>query len=275
MGWVDQTPLWIIGLFCLVVLITAHEFGYRAGRRFVPRDGHTDAKSYLVSSAISLSSLMMAFTFGAAQTDFRLRQGLVSTEANAIGTAYLRIQTLEQPARDQLSLRLLRYARVRGAFYSATGHPAQLSLNDADTSRQQAEIWTAVSDLVRTNPTPTLNGPLLQSVNAMFDAAESRVAAQDIRVPPAVLLMLVITGVVSAALIGFAGSGGRRYSVIIVAVLIIQIMAFCLILGLDRPDATTVKISQRPLDRAIAEINQNEAPRGNLRQPQAEPTPLP
>jgi hypothetical protein len=114
MDWVDRTPLWIVGLSCMAGLIVAHEFGYRAGRRFVPRDGHTDAKGYLVSSALSLASLMMAFTFGAAQTDFRLRQGLVSAEANAIGTAYLRIQTLDQPARDQLSQHVLRYARVRG-----------------------------------------------------------------------------------------------------------------------------------------------------------------
>jgi hypothetical protein len=263
MDWVDQTPLWIVGLSCMAGLIVAHEFGYRTGRRFVPKDGHTDAKGYLVSSALSLASLMMAFTFGAAQTDFRLRQGLVSAEANAIGTAYLRIQTLDQPARDQLSARVLRYARVRGGFYGATGDQAALSVNDARTRELQARIWTEVGDAARTNPMPTLNGPLLQSVNEMFDSADSRAAAQDIRVPPAVLLMLVIAGVVSAALVGFAGSGGRRYSVILVAVLFIQVLAFCLILALDRPDATTVKINQRPLDRAIAEIGRGEALKGS------------
>jgi hypothetical protein len=243
----------------MVVLIIAPELGRLGGRRFASKDGNTEAKGYLVSSAISLASLMMAFTFGAAQTDFRLRQGLVSTEANAIGIAYLRIQVLEQPARDPLSARLLRYAQVRGAFYGATGDPAAAALNNAETKARQKQLWTVAGEAVRANSMPTLNGPLLQSINEMFASAESRSAAQDMRVPPAVLLMLVIAGCMSAALIGFAGSGGRRYSVILIAVLFVQIMAFCLILALDRPNPTTVKISQKPMDRVIAEIRQNEA----------------
>lgn len=259
MGWVDRTPLWIIGLACMIVLIIAHELGRQGGLRLVPKDGQTDAKNYLVSSALSLASLMMAFTFGAAQTDFRLRQELVSAEANAIGTAYLRVQTLEQPARDQLSSRLLRYAQVRGGFYGATGDKDALSLNDAETAAQQRQIWNTVGDIVRTNPVPSLNAPLLQSINEMFDSAESRGAAQDIRVPTAILLMLLIAGFVSAALVGFVGAEARRYSVIMAAVLLIQILAFCLILALDRPNATTVKISQRPMEKAMADIRRGEA----------------
>lgn len=261
MGWVDRTPLWIIGLACMIVLVAAHELGRQGAMRFVPKDGHTDAKNYLVSSALSLASLMMAFTFGAAQTDFRLRQEAVSAEANAIGTAYLRVQTLQQPARDQLSSHLLHYAQVRGGFYGATGNEGASALNDAETAAQQRQIWSAAGDIVRSNPIPSLNAPLLQSINEMFDSAESRGAAQDIRVPSAILLMLLIAGFVSATLVGFVGAEARRYSVIMVAVLLIQILAFCLILALDRPNATTVKISQRPMEKAIADIRRGEAPK--------------
>lgn len=254
----DQTPLWIIGVACVIALIIAHEFGYRTGR-FVPEDGHSDARGYLVSSAVSLSSLMMAFTFGAAQTDFKLRQTLVADEASAIATAYLRVQTLEQPWLGQLSRSLLDYARVRGAFYRATDDRAELSRNDADTRRHQAHIWAAVRDVVRTNPPPSLSAPLVQAVNEMFVSADLRIAAQDVRVPPAVLLMLTVAGLASAALVGFVGSGKRRYAVILSAVLFIKVLAFCLILALDRPDSATVSVSQRPMDRVIAEIARSQA----------------
>lgn len=259
MGWVDQTPLWTIGLAGVLGLIGAHELGYRAGQYVDRRGGHTEGKDYHVSSILSLVALMMAFTFGAAQTEFRQRQELMVAESNALGTAYLRIQTLPQPWRDLLSGQMVRYADERGAFHDASGDPDELSRNGARTAAQQQRIWEVVGRAVEANLTPTLNAPLMQSINDAFAIAASRRAAEDIRLPTAVLLMLVTSGFVTTVIVGFAAAADRRYPYVTSAVLIVQIMAFCLILGLDRPGPSTVGINQAPMERAIAAIRQSEA----------------
>ena len=263
MGWVDQTPLWIIGLMSVLGLGLVHELGYELGRLTSKKFAQGDGKAYLISSVLALVGLMMAFTFNAAQINFRNRQDLVVAEANAMGTAYLRIQTLAEPWRGQLNQQMLRYVQVRGAFAEiGVGDPARLAANTAQTAAQGAQLWETVGLVVRANPVPTLNGPLLESVNKMFEGAASRRAADDIRIPPAVLLMLVISGFVTATIVGFAGATDRRYWVITAAVLVVEAMAFCLILALDRPNSYPVRVNQAPMERAIAVIQQSQAMKG-------------
>lgn len=259
MGWVDQTPLWIVALACLAGLIAAHELGYRAGRFLDRRRSHAAGKDHLVASVLSLVGLMMAFTFASAQTEFRQRQELVVAEANALGSAYRWIQALPQPWRGSLSRQMVRYADVRGAFYDSTNSPASLSRNSANTAAEQAKIWDTAGDAVRADVVPALIQHLVQSLNEAFAVAASRRAAEDIRTPIAVLATLVISGLVTTAVVGFAGGSHRRYPYVTIAILSVQVLALCLILGLDRPGTRTVRINQTPMDRAIAAIQQSEA----------------
>jgi hypothetical protein len=263
MGWVDQTPLWAIGLVSVLGLGAVHELGYELGRHANQKLGIGDGKAYLVSSVLALVGLMMGFTFNAAQNNYRNRQDLVVAEANALGTAYKRMQTLAQPWRGQLNQEMLRYVQVREAFAGiAAGDLAPLAANTAQTAAREAQLWETVGRVVQANPVPTLNGPLLQSVNEMFERAASRRAADDIRIPPAVLLMLVISGFVTATIVGFAGATDRRYWVVTAAVLVVEAMAFCLILALDRPNSYPVRVNQAPMERAITAIQQSQAMTG-------------
>ncbi len=260
MGWVDQTPLWVIGLASVIGLGLVHELGYELGRHATHKLGIGEGKAYLVPSVLALVGLMMGFTFNAAQNNYRNRQDLVVAEANALGTAYERIQTLAEPWRGQLNQQMRRYVQVRAAFAEiGGGDPARLAANTAQTAAQEARLWETVGVVVQANSVPTLNGPLLQSVNEMFERAASRRAADDIRIPPAVLLMLVVSGFVTATIVGFAGATDRRYWVVTAAVLVVEAMAFCLILALDRPNSYPVRVNQAPMERVIAAIQQGQA----------------
>ena len=91
MGWMEQAPIWIVGLIMVAGLALVHELGARAGRRLPSAIDDGEGRAYLVSSALALLGLMLAFTFGAAEQRFNVRQRLVVDESNAMGTAYLRI----------------------------------------------------------------------------------------------------------------------------------------------------------------------------------------
>jgi hypothetical protein len=261
MIFLERAPIWLVGLVMLAALALVHELGYQGGRRMDTHEASGDGKGHLVASALALLGLMMAFTFSAAQDRFNLRQHMVVEEANALGTTYLRIQTLDPPGRDILSQQMLQYAQVREKYFAASSHPDRLAENTNETSALQDRMWPEVTSAVRTNSVPTLNGPLLQAVNDMFDLAASRRAALDARVPVSILRMLAIYALAAATIMGFAGGSGkdRRYGAVSTAVLLLLTMAFCLILDLDRPSSGTITINQSSMTRAVAAIRQAEA----------------
>ena len=270
MTFLEHAPLWLVGLAMLAALLLVHELGFQGGRRTDVGEASGDGKGHLVASALALLALMMAFTFSAAQDRFNLRQRMVVEEANALGTSYLRVQTLALPLRDVLSRQMLQYAEVREKFFAASSHPKPLEDNTRETSDMQDRMWVNVVTAVRSDPVPTLNGPLLQTVNDMFDLASSRRAAQDARVPISILRMLAIYAMAAATIMGFAGgsSKDRRYGAVSTAVLLLLTMAFCLILDLDRPSSGTIRINQASMTRAVDAIRRAEAAKSALPAPQ-------
>lgn len=266
MALIEHLPIWLIGLVMLIALAILHELGFQIGRRFERDKESGEGKGHLVGAALALLGLMMAFTFGAAQDRFNMRQRMVVDEANALGTTYLRIQTLDPPARDTLSRQLLLYAQLRQDFSVASASPESLERNTKLTSDMQDEIWPVLTNAVRTNPIPSLNVSLLQTTNDMFDLAASRRAGIDARVPISILRMLMIYALAAAAIMGFAGAKERRYGVVSTAVLLLLTLAFCLILDLDRPSSGTIRINQNSMTRAVEQIRRSEAARLASRQ---------
>lgn len=259
MHWLEHAPIWLIGVVLFATLMAAHELGFRAARAAFADTNGAQGIGTTVASVMALLSLMLAFTFGAAQDRYNTRRELLVDEANAIGTAYLRIQLLEQPMRGVLGGQMLPYAQARAEFQQATADPKRLELNRERTELGQRAIWTSVKVAVRDNPTPTLNSPVLQAVNDMFDAASKRRAANNARVPGAILIMLLLYATVAAVLIGVSGGPRRRFVYISGAQLVLLTLAYCLILTLDRPSASRVAIDEAPMLRVAADIRQDEA----------------
>jgi hypothetical protein len=257
MTWLQDAPLWLIGLAMIAVLVMAHEVGLIVGRRVEPPAN--DARiGYLVSASLALLGLMVAFTFSAAQDRFNSRQRMVAVEANALGTAYLRTQLTPPPHRDDLGREMLRYAEIRARF-GAAGGPAAISANARETAAEQATLWQGVTAAVQLDPAATLNPPLVQAMNELFDDADMRRAIGDAFIPISILRMLAIYAAAVAAIVGFAGAPARRMRLISVSVLALLALSYCLILDLDRPSSGTVRVSQAPMERAVAAIRQSEA----------------
>jgi hypothetical protein len=261
MYWLEKAPLWVIGLAILAALVLAHELSAAAGRRWSSARGPDDSKGYLVSAALGLLALMLAFSYSAAQSRFDLRQSMVAQEAVTMGTAYLRTQLTSRPWRDELGARLLDYGEVRVSFFRAAEDPERLTANYKASQKAQQALWTLVDNEIRANPTSTVNITLIQGLNEMFDAADLRLAAQELRIPIAVLRMLGFFSLAVACVVGFAGAGGgsRRHLAVSAVVLVLNTLAYTMILDLDRPGSGTVLIDQRPMERTIASMRQSEA----------------
>lgn len=99
----------------LLLLLVALEAGFRIGRRAT---GGADASlssqvGAIQGALLGLLGLLLAFSFAAAGARFLERQDLIVQEANAIGTAYLRADLLDEPHRSELRAALRRYTENR------------------------------------------------------------------------------------------------------------------------------------------------------------------
>ena len=269
MIWMQTAPILLVGAAILAALAAAHELALRVGRHIAGKTKRSEARGYLVSSALALLGLLMAFTFSAAQDRFRLREQLVIDEANAIGTTYLRFQLLDPPFRQALSSCLLGYAEMRVKAAQADS-PAEVEANARQAAVFQDRIWRTLVGATRANPVQTLNPPLVQSVNETFDLAASRRAAREMKVPSAILRVLLISSPTVAALVGYTEAGERRETGVLLGILVLLTLAFSLILDLDSPSAGVVRVSGAPLLRAVEDLRRAEA-----RHPQACAVPPP
>lgn len=264
MSWSENSPLWLIWLVVAAGLVLAQECGYR-GYRLLAAEHHkpTDANDgvgYIVSAVLALLGLLIAFTFSMSAGRYDARRALVVDEANALGTTYLRIQLLDDPARATLSGLLVSYGETRQEFLNAGTDPTKLAGEETLRNEIESRFWNELAAALRTQPAATVNPSLLETANQMFDLAATRRAALDGRVPPAILNALIIYALISALLIGYAlASGRRRHFVASTTLFILVALSISLILDLDRPRSGSVTVSQAPLLRAIDGIRSMEA----------------
>jgi hypothetical protein len=271
MGWIEQAPLWLIALVMLAGLIISYEIGFMGARRVASKHGGGGEEwGHLVSSALALLGLLMAFTFSAAQDRYRLRQELVVDEANAISTTYLRFQLLDEPWRDDLSRQMLQYTQIRVGF-AGDATPASIAENAKKTAAAQEVMWRDLAGALRANATPNVNLGLINSVNETFDLAETRRAGRETRVPPSILYALILASFMVAGIVGYATAGRRRHVAVTGGVMVLLTLAFILILDLDRPTSGTVQVNQVPMDHALEAIRQSQA----LAAPAPAPAPAP
>jgi len=259
MNWIEEAPLWLVAPLLMVSLVALNELGMRLARSGAQQNISGEARGYMVSSALALLGLLMAFTFSAAQARFVLRQELVVAEANAISTTYLRIQLLDQPWRADLSRQIVQYAQLRAGFDEAAG-PNAIADNARQTAAAQGRIWEALGGAVHANTILPVNLALINSANETFDLAATRRAARETCVPPSILYALLASSLLVSGMVGFAAGGGKQVHIgVSTGVMALVTLAFCLILDLDRPVSGAVRVSSAPMQYMLDDVRRSEA----------------
>jgi hypothetical protein len=249
----------IIGLGLGLLLIAANEGGYHL-KRLVDRLGGAggannggDGAGYLLSAALGLLGLLIAFTFSMAADRFEARRAFVREEANAIGTAYLRAQTLEPAQAEPLTALWRAYGQARLAVSAAGEDAAAAARAEARRDALQDQIWARVRDEVRARPAEPRTALLMESANAAFDMSASRRAVLEARVPVTILDTLIAYAAVSAMIMGYVlAADGARHRTASFVLLLLVALAISLIIDLDRPRVGTIRVSQAPLERTVA-----------------------
>lgn len=241
------------GLFVSVLLFV--EFGRRLGARRpeVETERERNVRSALENAIFALLGLMIAFTYAGAASRFETRRTLTIQEANAIGTAYLRIDTLPPAAQSALRDKFRQYAAARIARYQVLPDLAASEVEAARSEALQREIWTdSVTALTDAGPTAPLL--LLPALNEMIDITATRAVMLETKTPPVVLAVLVVLTLVCSILIGSGLARKRTRSVFVhtLGFALVLTVTLYVIFDLDHPRFGLIQLDY--VDKALMEV---------------------
>jgi hypothetical protein len=234
----------------LIGLAIALETGYRFGAR-AARDGGDGSKSVggqvgaIQGAILGLLGLLLGFSFAGAAGRFIERQDLIVTEANAIGTAWLRADLLDEPHRSQLKSHLADYVRRRIEL-SHRLHGGYTDAMRQETDGFHNRIWRAAADGAAAKPATMV--VMLPPVNELIDLHATRVAAGRKHLPVPILGLLIVCSALAVAVIGYGGGLTQRRALPMSGALVILIAAALWItIDLDHPRAGLLRVSDAPL----------------------------
>jgi len=253
MDWSGALPLLLIGLVLLVLLIAALELGYRAGpwlrRRFDRPEPEADAREFLLSAVLGLLALLLGFTFSLSLQRHEARRMLVVAEANALGTAWHRLDLFDEPARGRMAALLRAYVDSRLAWSEGdTDLDPKAAAQFVRSTALENQLWAEAVAAERASAQPVVAAKLLDPLNEAFDIAASRKAARAAHVPEGILNLLVLYMLIATFMVGHVLSGyGRRQPIPTLTTIVLLTLALTAILDLDRPRSNGITVSQQPM----------------------------
>lgn len=251
----DQSPIWVVYLVTVVIALVAAEVGFRIGmwlQRRDPDSGKTPMTGAVVGGMLGLMAFLLAFCIGIVINQHNGRKAMVVTEANAVGTAYLRADFLGEPDRASTRDLLREYVEVRLA---AAADPA---LYDSALTRSEAihgELWSIVEDNVRQGQESAIMALFVDSVNEVIDVHSLRLAAVDLRLPELLWMVLYAATVLSFLLVGVASSSDRKRDPLAILLFALAFVAVLMIIvDLDRPQQGILTVSQTALSDLLRQM---------------------
>jgi len=238
-----------------VGMLITFEVGRRIGVARLKRDpeGLTKGAGAAEGAVFALLGLLLAFTFSGAASRFEARRFYIDTEANAIGTAYLRIDLLPEEAQPPLRELFRRYTENRATVYQGSDLDA-MKAKLAEGAAMQMEIWKQAVAACRL-PGATSQAAMLMipALNAMIDITATRVTATTNHPPVVIYLLLVALSLIGAMLVGYGTSPNRDRSLFHQGTFALVIaLAIYVIVDLEYPRLGLIRIDVA--DQALIDV---------------------
>jgi hypothetical protein len=242
----DLLPLWSILPLTVAIALLSVEMGYRlAGYRL--RHSAEEKESPvggMVGGTLGLLAFMLAFTFGLAGSRFEDRRQVLLSEANAIGTTYLRAAMLPEPMRTETQNLLREYVDVR----LEAVQPGKLDQALAKSEELHNRLWAQAVAVTEKDRSP-ITALFIQSLNEVIDLHAKRVmAGLRSRVPSVIWIVLYVLAVLAMVMMGYhSGMAHSRRSIAVIALVLGFSSVLFLIVDLDRPGQGTLRVSQQAM----------------------------
>ncbi len=241
-------------VLCLFVgAFAACEAGFFLGRVTGVRDEAFDKQLAVIRGAtFALVAFLIGFSFSGAGSRYVDRLDMIVKEANAIGTAYLRADTLPQPQRGELKEALRQYTASRLELLDSRDPAATAALLSKVGSQHQ-RLWDVA--LQGTAGNAQLMLVVLPPLNDVIDLHTTHLSAARRHIPGPIVVALLASAVLALALSTFGnGQIGRRFPALNFVYGFVLAAALWMTIDLDHPRWGTIQASARPLADTLASL---------------------
>ena len=241
----DALPLWAVFVATIMLVLLAHELGYRLGAARQKAASHEKEAPVggMVAATLALLAFLLAFTFGLGANLFQMKREVVLDEANAIGTTYLRADFL--PEAEGIAVReLLReYVDVR----LAAAETGDVATAIARSEQIQTLLWAHAAKNMNANPDSIAGGLFIETLNDVIDLHAKRLLiAVRSRIPSTIWIALYLVAFFAFGTMGYHGGlAATNRSFALLAVAVIFSAVIWLIRDLDTAQEGTLRVSQQ------------------------------
>lgn len=209
----------------------------------------------IVGAMLGLLAFMLGFTFSLAASRLDARRALVVSEANAIGTTFLRAGLLSEPCQGEIRKLLREYLKGRIKLTESVQPGEEIKRAE----EIQGRLWVEAEAAIGRDPASRAAVLFISSLNELIDLHTNRVIfGLRNHIPTAIWAALYFLAVSTIGTMGYhvGLAGVRRFLVIIPPVLAFSVV-MSLIADLDRPHKGLLRVSLQALvdllDKWIAE----------------------
>ncbi len=245
--------LLIAGLFAGILILL--EFGRKIGvrRRAADPEGASAGIGAVEGAVFGLTGLLIAFTFSGAAERFEARRHLIVEEANAIGTAYLRLDMLPNETQPALRDKFRQYVDSRLAVYRKLPDIEAAKAELVRSTGLQGEIWTLAVKACRQAGSPAVTTLVLSSLNDMIDITTTRTTALRTHPPVIIFVMLAFLVLIGSMLVGYGMSAAKTKNWIsILTYAIVTTTAIYIIVDFEFPRAGLIGITS--VDQVLMDV---------------------
>jgi|SRR5271166_6100657 len=201
----------------------------------------------IVTATLTLTGLIIGFSFAMAVGRYDQRKNYEEAEANAIGTEYARADLL--PSADAIKVRelLKDYLDLRVSSYSA-GDERQVRQIDSHTAQLQGQLWAAVVEAAEAeaHPTPVIAWVVV-GMNDVLNSQSSTQAAWINRIPAEAWVLMAAIAAICNLLVGYTAHRINPESISFVVLPLVISISFLLIADIDSPRAGLVAVAPQNL----------------------------
>lgn len=249
-------PPVLFAALLLIGMLVAPAIGRRLAARHARGrpEGERDNLDTIETAIFALFGLLIAFTFSGAAMRFQEKRMLVAEEANAIGTAYLRVDLVAAEAQPAIRERFRQYADSRIETYRRLPDMKAAGVEMAKSKALQDEIWASAIAAVRLPDSQPSSGILLlPALNSMIDITTVRTLSFQNHPPRVIYFLLFVLGLFCSFLAGYRmTSRAHRSWLHMAGFALVTVVVVYVTMDLEYPRAGLIRLERA--DQLLVEV---------------------
>ncbi len=245
----EMLDAWQAALGFIVCMSAAWTLGWRRGCR-APTTPGEDPSIKFVDGSMTLLGLLLAFTFAMALGRHDNRRAAVVADSNAIGDFYTCATILKEPSRSKLQDVIREYAHLRLKM-DRGWLPQQEQMAGLQECRAlQSQMTAHVADAVQEGTPIAVS--LTNTLNALTSSHASRLAAYQESLSWSIVLLLLLSAVSPAFLIGQqqGESSKVHYGGTVCFIFLVGLVIF-VVLDLNQPARGLITVNLESLEQVV------------------------